>query len=136
MQTTTEPLISREVMELEFQRFADLMDLDLDPKNSDESESLEQTKRVLFRAMATGALTFDERGVPTYKTSTGDSLTFPEPTGSVLIAMDGSGKKDLGPAHRFALAFAELTGKPQHYFAKLPQRDIRVVQRIVQLFLV
>ena len=101
----------------------------------EEADSLEQTKRVIFRAMGTGALTFDERGVPTYKTSTGDSLTFPEPTGSVLIAMDGSGKKDIGPAHKFVLAFAELTGKPQHYFAKLPQRDIRVVQRLVQLFL-
>jgi hypothetical protein len=121
----------------EIARFAEAMDLDLDPKGMDDEDrkSLEVAKRRLVKALQGGQLVFDDKGQPIF-TPTDEkagAITFKEPRGSSLIAMDQR-KKD-HDVERIFTVMSEVTGKNRDAFANMSNRDIKVCLALMNLFL-
>jgi len=129
--------VAREVAEVEFQRFCDCMDLDLDPKGMDQDDlkGFEQNKTRVLNAIMSGSLTVDAEGILTFSPQKSDGVTivFKEPKGSALLAMDGK-KKGAEMSKTFAL-LAEMTGQNQNTFTQMFMRDLKVCQAIFTLFL-
>lgn len=130
-----ESKIPRELAESEFERFAEAMDLDIDRTrmDADDQKGLDEAKQVLFRAMERGQLVIDEKGQPVFTPSSGEPITFYEPTGASFISMDAK-KKDHQVAKLIAI-MADITRLPEKIFSKLPNRDFKVCRTIVTLFL-
>lgn len=130
-------MIALEVAEAELNRFADLMDLDFDTSVMDEEDSKEFTshKERLIKALCAGNLTINDDGEPTYTCKRGDkrSLTFKEPTGAALMAMDKR-KHGEQTAKTYAM-MAEITGQEPKAFATMKMVDLKVCSSITMLFM-
>lgn len=131
--------VSTEVAEAEYERFCDLMDLDIDVDGLDEDDQkeLEDKKRVLVKAICKGHLTVSDAGEPTVRLKIPvdevSEITFHEPDGSTILVTDKV-RKDRSAAKLFEV-MANLTGQPAHVFGKLKMRDMRVCQAVTTLFL-
>lgn len=128
--------VATEVAEQEFQRFAETMDLDVDPSSMTEEDrkSFETSKRRLIRAMESGHLVIDDKGQPVYTPRDGgEPITFYEPTGASFMAMDGKPKN--ADIQKMFAVMADMTRRDAKTFAKLPNRDLKVCQTIAVLFL-
>jgi hypothetical protein len=127
--------VAREVCEQEFERFADAMDLDVDPTRMDAADlkTFDDARHVLLRAMERGQLVIDEKGQPVFTASDGTAITFYEPTGATFMSMDTK-KKEQEVAKMYAI-MAEITRLPDKTFSKMPMRDLKVCRTIVTLFL-
>lgn len=130
--------MSDEVVESEIARFAEAMDLDLDPKGMDDEDrkSLEVAKRRLARALQSGQLVFDDLGQPVFTPTEGtkeDAITFKEPKGSALISMDQ--RKQGHDVERLFTVMSEITGRNRDTFAKMANRDVKVCISLTNLFL-
>ena len=132
-----EAKVSLEVCESEFERFAEAMGLEFDPTTmgEDDKKSLSAAKDRLFKAMQAGSLVIDESGRAVFTPQMGDKspITFNEPMGSSLMAMDQK-KKDHDVAKMFAF-MADSTKQPPSRFAAMANRDLKVCQSITMLFL-
>lgn len=130
-------VMTAENAELELQRFADAMDLDIDASRMDESDkkSFESTKYKLIRAMQRGRLVIDDKGQPIYSPAHDDagSVTFHQPTGSMIAASDG--KKDTENIKRLNAIMGEMTHCHPSRFANMKLPDLKVCQAIAALFL-
>lgn len=128
-------VVATEVAAAEFARFCEQMDLDVDTKRMDAEDlkTFESAKHKLVREIERGSLTIDDKGQPVYRTSDGVTVTFYEPTGASFMAMDTK-KKDQNVAKMFAV-LADMTKLDQSVFAKMKNRDSRICQTIVALFL-
>lgn len=132
--------VATEVAELEFQRFAEAMDLDLDASRWDEDDrkSFEDTKRRVMRAMESGALIINEKGEPVYTlrdppAKSAESVTFHEPRGASYMEMDQKKKgHDVAKTHA---VMANMTRTSPALFASLANRDYRVCTALMALFL-
>lgn len=133
----SESKITQEVADAEFNRFVEAMDLDVSPDgmDADDRKGFEKAKRTFVNAVLDGSLVVDEKGQPVFKPKLegGGAITFPEPKGSALMAMDQK-KKDHVVAKSFA-TLAEITGEPQGRFALMPNRDLKVCTSVMLLFL-
>lgn len=131
-----EPKVAEEVAVEEFNRFAEAMYLDIDPKgmDDDDKKGLERAKHTFVRAVMDGSLTVNEQGVPVFTPRIGDlkALTFNEPKGSAFIAMDG--KKAGHDVAKLYASLAELTGANPSTFARMAERDLKVCRSIFTLF--
>lgn len=127
--------VAREVAEAELVRFMEAMDLDADKSkmDPDDLKSFEEVKAKFVAAIERGQLVVDEKGRPVFTTSTGEALTFNEPTGASFMAMDAK-KKDHNVG-KMLMVLADITGRDAKVFSKLPNRDFKVCQAIVSLFL-
>lgn len=127
--------ITAEFAELEIGRFADAMDLDLDPKGMDDEDrkSLTSAKRRLTRALLAGSLVVNDDGQPVFTTSDGKTVTFKETKGAALISMDQR-KKDHDIERMFTF-MGESTEEDRALFANMQSRDIKVCIAIASLFL-
>lgn len=129
--------VSAEVAEAEFERFVEAMDLDVDPKGMDDEDraSFTSAKRRFVAAVQAGRLTVDEKGRPVFTPSMGttDPITFNEPTGASLMAMDQ--KKRGHEIGKLFAAIADMTGQPVVRFSKMAKRDLNVCIAIGGLFL-
>jgi hypothetical protein len=128
-------VVALEVAEAEFDRFLESMDLEVDFSTMDEDDrkSFESNKRKFTRAVQRGQLCVNEKGEPVYKPISGDVITFHEPTGATLMALD-TVKKGADVQKSFA-AMAEMTKTPRSVYAQMPQRDLAVCQSVFVLFL-
>lgn len=131
--------IDKDTAEREFNRFAELMDLDLDTSHMDEDDlaGFEKQKRTIVRAIETGHVVINDEGEPTVKLKRprGDltEITFHEPEGSTFLAMDQKKKtQDVSKMYSMLQDMADL--QPGD-LAKLKNRDLRVIQSIALLFL-
>lgn len=129
--------IVKEVAEQEFDRFAEMMDLDFDESSMDEEDlkSFQQQKRRLVLAIQSGSLVIDEKGQPVFTPQRSDNLdpiTFYEPTGASLTATDKR-KKGEEMAKMFAL-MASATRTAPVTFSKMKMADFKVCQAIINLF--
>jgi len=132
----SDPKVNRDTAEEEFDRFADLMDLDFDESkmNDEDKKSLREARDVFVKNVMSGHLVVDEKGQPVYTTrSTGEQITFYEPNGAAFMAMD-SKKKNEDVGKQFALLGA-MTKLDRQKFATMPNRDLRVCNTIMLLFL-
>lgn len=129
---------SLEVAESEFDRFVDIMDLDVDTKGMDDEDkqSLEQNKRRIVKAIQKGSLTISDVGEPRYvpqRTKGIEPITFREPTGASLMAMDLKKKNaDIGKMYA---AMSDMAGTHQNTFSKLVMSDLKVCIAVATLFL-
>lgn len=129
--------VAREVAENEFQRFVDLMMLDVDVSKMDveESKSFNQQREIILTAIQRGNMVVDDEGQPIYTpvSDEGGPITFYEPTGATFMAMDGK-KKNADMSKLFA-AMADMTRQPPIRFAKMKNRDTKVCMAVFTLFL-
>ena len=133
----SDPKIIKEMAEQEFDRFIEAMDIEADPLEMDD-EDKEQFKKqkslVVARIMA-GNVIIDDAGQPVYtvKQGDGDPITFYEPTGASLMAMDRKKKaEDIGKLYA---TMADMTKQPIKRFAGMKYRDLKVFIAITSLFL-
>ena len=130
--------ISKEMAEAEFNRFADLMDLDLDPSgmSSDDRADFVVEKRKIIRALCKGDLVINENGEPIFtpvRSEDKEPITFFEPTGASLAAMDRT-KKDHDITKMFT-TMADMTKRNAATFACMKMPDLKVCMGISTLFL-
>lgn len=134
----TKEKVAKEVAEAEFERFADVMDLDLDPADMDEDDKkgLTQQRNRVVSAIQSGALVINESGEPVFtpvRTPGVEPLTFHEPTGASLMAMDRKKKtEDVGKMYAL---MGEITKTHANTFAKMKMSDLKVCQAVTTLFL-
>lgn len=130
--------ISEEVCEAEFLRFAEAMGLDVDQKGMDDEDkkSFLVAKNRILGAMRDGGLVIDAEGRVVFTPIVGtnkDPITFYEPTGAALIAMD---QKKSGHDMAKGFAFlADMTKEPISRFVAMANRDLKVCQAVLGLFL-
>lgn len=130
-----EEKVAKEVAEAEFDRFIDAMDLDTDKArmDPDDVKSFEDVKGKFVRAMMRGQLVVDDKGQPVVTTHDGTRLTFYEPTGASFAAMDSRKKgQDVG---KMLAMMADMCRVAPAVFSKLPNRDFKICQALIQLFL-
>ena len=120
--------VAKEVAEAEFDRFVKSMDLDVDPSDMSEEdkEAFQQQKDRLI----------NDDGEPVFtpqRTKDADTLTFHEPTGASLMAMDRKKKsEDIGKLYA---AMADMTRSHASTFSKMRMADLKVCMAITTLFL-
>lgn len=131
--------VALEICESEFQRFLEAMDLrdktegaNLD---AEDKKSWLEVKATILNAMRRGSLVIDESGCPVFTPQVGDvsPVTFHEPTGAELMAMDQA-KVGHSVARQNNFMGAISKQGPQR-FAKMAMRDYKVCQSLVAAFL-
>lgn len=129
--------VAPDVALAEFERFAEAMDLDLDPKGMDENDrrGFENAKRRFLTALEKGHLIVNDQGEPVFTPTIGDRtpITFYEPTGETMTTMDL--KKAGHDIEKGIVAMAHHTKQPPVRYIKMANRDLRVCQAISILFL-
>lgn len=121
----------------EFERFADAMDLDLEPAGMDEEDakSFESQKRLIIRTMQKGDLVVNEAGEPEFTPSRSDdkkTITFYEPTGATMQAMDR--RKASQDVSKTYAAMADMTKQDASRFSKLKYADLKVCLAVFTLY--
>lgn len=134
----TEPKISKEMAEQEFDRFLEAMDIEADPVDMDEDDKkgFEQQKSKLVSTIMSGSVVIDDDGQPIFtpkRSGGGEPITFYEPTGASLMAMDRKKKaEDIGKLYA---TMADMTKQPAKRFANMKYADLKVCIAITTLFL-
>ncbi len=130
--------IAKEVAEQEFSRFVECMDLDVDPADMDEDDrkGFNQQKDRVIAAIQSGALVISDKGEPTFtpqRSNDAEPITFYEPTGASLMAMDRKKKtEDIGKLYA---AMGDMTKTHANVFSKMKMADLKVCMAITTLFL-
>lgn len=130
--------VAKEVAEAEFDRFVEAMDLDVDPADMDEDDKqgFRQQRDRVVSAIQSGALAVNDNGEPVFtpqRTKDAEPLTFHEPTGASLMAMDRKKKtEDVGKMYAL---MGEITKTHASTFAKMKMADLKVCQAVTTLFL-
>lgn len=131
------PVISYDMALLEFNRFADEMDLDIDESlmNEEDLDAFNKYKRRLLKAICNGSLVINENGEAVYRPVKADcgELTFHEKDGASLMSMDG--KKKNQSMHQTFAVMAALTKKHPGVFAKMKGVDLNVCMAIFLLLM-
>lgn len=133
----TNDVISYDMALLEFNRFADEMDLDIDElvMNDEDLDSFGKHKRKIIKAITNGSLIINDNGEAVYtpvKAGCGE-LTFHEKDGASLMSMDG--KKKNQSMHQTFAVMAALTKTHSSTFAKMKGVDLNVCMSIFLLLM-
>src|SRR5690606_5046195 len=132
--TMTEHKVPRDVAEEEFNRFLEAMDLEPIFVDDDDKKGFEDARQRIVRAMMRGQLVINDKGEPVFTPGDGKGdITFHEPTGNTFMATDQK-RKNHDVAKSFA-AMAECTKTSIARFATMSNRDMKVCQSIILLFL-
>lgn len=130
--------VSLEVAEKDFERFIEEMDIDADVSSMDEEDlkSFNVEKSKIIKAIVKGSLIISEEGFPVFtpvRTVDSKPITFYEPTGASLMAMDKRKKNE--DFSKFYNVLADITKTDPSTFAKLKMSDLKVCIAIGTLFL-
>lgn len=131
-------VIAPEVAEAEFKRWVEAMDLTkkTDPTGMDEEDkkSLLDAKDIVLLAICSGHLVVTDDGSIVYTPKIGNTspITFPEPDGKVLLAMDQ--KRSGHDVNKTYAALANWTKETEARFINMKRRDWVVVQAVFVLF--
>jgi hypothetical protein len=127
--------VSLEVAEQEFERILDAFDISMDTSDDDEASTLNSIRKSFIRNIQRGHITIGENGDVTYIPHRTDAkpITFQELTGGALRA--GERYKDNQHIAKMYAIASEMTGQNPNYFALLKGADIKMVQKIIALFL-
>lgn len=130
--------VAKEVAEQEFQRFIDMNCIlwDRPGMKEEDLEAREEQKAYLVGALVAGSLVINEAGEPVYapqRSGDGDALTFHEPTGASMQAMDRKKKtEDVG---KLFATMADMTHTDAKVFSTMKMPDLKVCMAITTLFL-
>lgn len=130
--------VSLEMAQMELQRFADAMDLDIDAEGlpDDERKGLEDAKRKFVRAVQCGTLIVDDEGRPVFTPRRSENktpLVFHEPEGHTLLESDKA--KASADVQKLYRVLGQVTKTTPARFADLKLADIQVCSAIVSLFM-
>lgn len=129
--------VEANVAESEFDRFIDSMDLDVktDALDDDEKKDLSLQKSRVVGAIMIGSLVISEEGEPVFtpRREERDPLTFYEPTGAALMAMDR--KKASQEIAKMFAAMATITRTHSKVFSNMKMSDLKICLAITTLFL-
>lgn len=135
-----EEVLSRDVALLEFDRFAEQMDLDLDPASMDEDDLAGFTKQKnrILKALQNGSLIINDAGEAVYtpknpRSNYDKPITFHERTGASLMAMDGK-KKGHDMAKTYAI-MGDMCKVHPNTFAGLAGIDVKVCEAVFALLM-
>lgn len=131
--------INKEMAEVEFNRFTEAMDLDVNTEgmSADDKRDFTLQKDRLISAIQKGALVINDNGEPVFTPQRAggevNPITFHEPTGASYMAMD---RRKVGEdmAKLFA-TMADVTGTSAGLFSKMKNADLKVCMAIITLFL-
>lgn len=136
-------VVDRETAELEFERFVDAMELHykMDPSKLDEEETknLAECRGKLVYAIQRGVMHVNDSGELVYTQSVQkndedkEPLTFHEPDGATLMAMDAA--KSGHHSKKAIKALAAITRTHEARFSRMKARDFDVCQAVLILFL-
>lgn len=133
-------VVSAEVADSEFERFAESWDIDIDEDGLSEEDidSLHTLKRRLVRAIKAGRLAVNDDGSLTFQLKFSDDVTLTElslrvPKGNTVVAFDKH--KEREGFHKLNVFMAGMAGQPPKLFAQLDHRDLKVPHAVAQLFL-
>lgn len=130
--------VSKDVAEAEFARFIEANALLVEtPGMSDEDRaSFAEQKTRITRAMEQGALMINDQGEPVFtpqRTKDAEALTFHEPTGASLMAMDRRKRgEDIAKLYS---TMADMTRTDAKVFSKMAMADLKVCMAVTALFL-
>jgi hypothetical protein len=131
------PVVAKEVAEAELERFAEAMDLVLDQSTWDDEDkkSFEKVRALFIRAVMRGHLVVNEKGEPVFtpQIEPRQPITFHEPDGAAIMAVDLAKKNH--DAAKTVNVLAAMTKEPPKRFAAMPNRDLKVCQAVMQIFL-
>lgn len=135
---TESNLIDRETAVAEFNRFVDLMDLDLDESrmDSEDKKDFQVEREKLIGCIEKGSLAISEKGEPMFtpqRSKDTSTLTFQEPTGASLMAMDRKQKN--ADVSKMYSVMADMTGQTVTRFSAMKYSDLKVCQSVTTLFL-
>ena len=132
--------VALEVALAEFERFVELMDLDLDTAGMDAEDltAFNKQKSKIIRAIERGSLIINEHGEATYtpnnpKTKMSETITFHERSGASLMAMDGK-KKGHDVSKTYAI-MADMCKVHPNVFAGMVGNDIKLCEAIFALLM-
>jgi len=131
--------IKKEVAVLDFDRFAEVWDVDTDTESMDleDRAGYEKQKGLLVKQIMATNMTVDAEGMPTYKLRyPKGSLTevrFRIPSGQAYMTMDNY--KERQGMHKFMSFMGSMTGQNAKTFSNLDARDVKVCMGVVTLFL-
>ncbi len=127
--------VDPETAAADFDRFAEMMDLDLDMSgmDADDLTAFNKQKRRIVTAIERGSLVINEEGEAVYtpsnkKSAHTDAITFHERTGASLMAMDGK-KKGHDVAKTYAM-MGDMCKLPPKVFAGLVGTDVKTCEAI------
>lgn len=131
-------VLAREVAEAEFDKFCDDMDIDrnVDKMNEKDAEGFNENKEIIIKAMVTGRLVLNDDSEPVYtpvRTGVSNPLTFREPSGVDLMAMDR--KKSGEDVGKMYALMDSMTKSVPGTCSKLRGIDRKVAQAITVLFM-
>lgn len=133
-------VIANEVALVEFDRFVEVMDLDLDTAGMDAEDltAFNKQKSKIIRALERGTLVINESGEAVYtpnnpKTKTTDPITFHERSGASLMAMDGK-KKGHDVSKTYAI-MADMCKVHPSTFAGMVGNDIKLCEAVFALLM-
>ena len=137
---TKKVVVAAEVAEVEFNRFVESMDLDLDTAGMDAEDltAFNSQKRKICIAIERGALTVNEKGEAVYtpqneRSKHSEAITFHERTGASLMAMDGK-KKGHDVAKTYAV-LADMCKVHPSVFSGLVGTDVKVCEALFALLM-
>lgn len=130
--------ISDDFAEQEFARFTDTMDIDTDSKgmNDEDRKGFEASKRTVLRAIKSGAMVINDDGLPQYtpqRSKDTTVITFHEPTGANLMAMDQA--REGANMTKMNKVLGEITKTTPARMAGLKYYDYNVCSSVLSLFL-
>ena len=131
--------IVQEVAEKEFERFTNMMDLDVNTEGMsvDDKRDFTIQRDRLIRAICLGSLVINDLGEPVYTPQRAgndvNSIVFHEPTGASYLAMDRK-KVDEDMGKLFS-TMADITKTSSGMFSKMKNSDLKVCMAILTLFL-
>lgn len=132
--------VDKETAEIEFNRFAEAMDLDIDTDdmNEEDKNAFNRQKKRILRAIERGSLVINDGGEAVFtpsnpKSGYSEPLTFHERTGASLMAMDNK-KKNHDVAKTYAV-LADMCKVNQSVFAKLAGSDIKLCESLFSVLM-
>jgi len=131
-----------EMAEQEFDRFAELWDIDTDQKHmtDDDLDSFERAKKPLIRGFCAGWLICDEEGVLTFTLQFSKKLADQgvnqiklDPAKADVLSMDKY--KDREAMHKLRAYMAAMAGMAPRLFGNIDGRDEKRIRGAILLFL-
>ena len=128
--------VAREVAEADFERFCEMLAAYSeapDLKDEEDRKSFNENKGRFIKAVMSGSLVVADDGTATYTPSIGGApFVFREPTAAMVTAIDRH-KMSHSVTKQLAM-IASFAGRPEGEIGKLPVRDMRVLNSIVNGF--
>lgn len=129
--------VDRKTAEQEFDRFIESNEILIDDgMGKEDRDSFLLAKNRILTAIQKGHLIVNEDGEPVYtphRTKDATPITFSEPSGSALMAMDRK-KKDHDVGKMYS-SMADMCGIDASNFSKMKMADLHVCMAVAGLFL-